>query len=45
MPGHLLSPYDESVIIDATGLAAGAVFKDPGSPSNAPRFIKVPAAE
>jgi hypothetical protein len=42
--GFIFSPYDNK-IIDASGIEPGTVFKDPGSPPDAPRFIKLPGGE
>ena len=43
-PGFIFSPYDNK-IIDANGLGPGEVFPDPGSPLDAPRYIKLPGGE
>jgi hypothetical protein len=43
-PGFIFSPYDNKVI-DATSAEPGSIFKDPGSPPDEPRFIKLPGGE
>jgi hypothetical protein len=42
--GFIFSPYDNKVI-DVTGLDPGEVIREPGSPPNDPRYIKLPSGE
>jgi hypothetical protein len=42
--GFIFSPYDQK-IIDVNGMAPGEVFPDPGSPRDAPRYIKLPGGD
>ena len=42
--GFIFSPYDNKVI-DVTGLDPGEVVQEPGSPPDAPRYIRLPGGE